>query len=62
MHKFMVGILFFEMDVWYTENVSFLLDVQIVISTIGVAVSRKNISSETAATMEEFLGSEATAR
>lgn len=52
----------FEMDVWYTENVSFLLDVQIVISTIGVAVSRKNISSETAATMEEFLGSEATAR
>ncbi len=47
----------FEHDVWYAQNVSFLLDVKIVCMTVIKAfVKRDGISSETNATMEEFLG------
>ena len=46
----------FEMDVWYSEHVSFLLDVKIVLMTIGKFIKREGISSETSATMEEFKG------
>ena len=52
----------FEMDVWYTENISFGLDGRIVVETVTIALERKNISSESAATMEEFTGSETAAR
>lgn len=45
----------FELDVWYTENVSLWLDIRIVMKTVVVAMGRKNISSETSATMEEFM-------
>lgn len=47
----------FKMDVWYSEHVSFLLDVKIVLMTIGKFIKREGISSETSATMEEFMGS-----
>lgn len=47
----------FKMDVWYSEHVSFLLDVKIVLMTIGKFIKREGISSETSATMEEFKGS-----
>lgn len=45
----------FELDVWYTENVSLWLDIRIVMKTVVVAIGGKNISSETSATMEEFM-------
>ena len=45
----------FELDVWYTENVSLCLDILIVMKTVVVAMGGKNISSETSATMEEFM-------
>ena len=47
----------FKMDVWYADHVSFLLDVKIVLMTIGKFIKREGISSETSATMEEFTGS-----
>lgn len=48
----------FKMDVWYADHVSFLLDVKIVLLTIGKFIKREGISSETSATMEEFMGSQ----
>lgn len=45
----------FELDVWYTENVSLWLDIRIVMKTVVVAMGGKNILSETSATMEEFM-------
>lgn len=47
----------FKMDVWYADNVSFILDVKIVFMTIGKFIKRQGISSETSVTMEEFKGS-----
>ena len=46
----------FAMDIWYIKNVSFLLDAKIIISTIQTVLKRDGISSETSATMEEFMG------
>lgn len=46
----------FKMDVWYVENVSFKVDVKILIDTVKTVLKREGISSETAATMEEFNG------
>lgn len=46
----------FELDVWYTENISFALDVKIIFMTVMKVLKRDGISSETAATMEEFRG------
>lgn len=48
----------FKMDVWYTQNVTFKTDVQVIIDTIKTVVKRDGISSETSATMEEFMGTE----
>jgi len=46
----------FAMDVWYTENVSFVTDVKVIWDTIRVVLKRDGVSSETSATMEEFMG------
>lgn len=46
----------FAMDVWYTRNVSFKLDVKIIWDTVMTVLKRDGISSETSATMEEFMG------
>jgi len=46
----------FAMDVWYTRNVSFALDIQILVDTVKTVVKKEGISSETAATMEYFTG------
>ena len=46
----------FEMDVHYTENVSFWMDVNIILQTVKSVLLREGISSETSATMEEFMG------
>ena len=52
----------FKMDVWYADNLSFLLDAKIVITTIGKFIKREGISSETSVTMEEFKGSQEVAK
>lgn len=46
----------FEDDVHYTNNISFLLDMKIIFVTVLKVLKREGISSETSATMEEFLG------
>lgn len=48
----------FEMDVYYTENVSFWMDVSIILQTVKSVLLREGISSDTSATMEEFMGTE----
>lgn len=49
----------FELDLWYVENISFLLDVKIIFMTVMKVLRREGISAENAATMEEFRGVEA---
>ena len=47
----------FEMDVAYVDHITFLGDVRIILDTVLKAfVKREGISSQTAATMEEFKG------
>ena len=47
----------FRLDVEYVEKVSFVMDVKILFMTVGKILKREGISSETSATMEEFMGS-----
>lgn len=46
----------FDLDVWYVDNVSFILDLKIIALTIRNVVKRDGISSATSATMEAFQG------
>lgn len=46
----------FDMDVYYTEHVSFLFDLKIIFQTVKAVLCRDGISSDTCATMEEFMG------
>lgn len=46
----------FEMDVWYTKNVTFINDVKIILDTIKTVLTHEGISSESSVTMEEFMG------
>jgi len=46
----------FKMDVWYAKNVSFRLDAEIIIATVKSVIKHEGISSDTSATMEEFMG------
>ena len=48
----------FRLDVWYVQNLSFWVDVKALFLTVKKVFCREGISSETAATMEEFMGSE----
>ncbi|HNU86396.1 MAG TPA: sugar transferase [Syntrophales bacterium] len=45
-----------EMDVWYVENRSWLLDLKIIWKTIGIVLHREGISQQGSATMEKFQG------
>lgn len=45
-----------DMDVWYVENRSFLLDLQILWRTLRVVGSRHGVAQEGQATMTEFRG------
>lgn len=47
----------FHMDVWYVNNISLLLDVNVFFKTIKTVLKRDGINSESSATMEEFKGS-----
>lgn len=46
----------FELDVWYVDHCSFLLDLKIFLLTIRKVFVREGISSDTSATMEPFTG------
>ena len=48
----------FDKDVYYVDHVSFLEDWKIVFKTVGTVLKREGISSETSATMEEFMGTD----
>lgn len=49
----------FNMDVEYVENYSMFMDIKILFMTIVNVLKHDGISSETSATMEEFMGLEA---
>lgn len=46
----------FDYDVWYTRNISFILDFKILLLTVKKVFVREGISSGTSETMEEFIG------
>lgn len=46
----------FEYDVWYVDNVSFLVDLKIILLTLKNVLLRKDINSANAATMPTFTG------
>ncbi len=47
----------FELDVWYVEHKSLLLDVKILMLTLKAVFFREGITAPESATMPEFLGS-----
>lgn len=47
----------FAWDVKYVDHITFLGDWKIILDTVLAVVKREGISSETSATMEEFMGS-----
>ena len=46
----------FAMDIWYTKHITFAGDVKLILETVYKSVKREGISSESSATMEEFMG------
>lgn len=48
----------FDLDVEYVDHVTFLGDWKIIFKTVKNVVVREGISSDTSATMEEFMGTE----
>lgn len=46
----------FRYDVEYVDNLSLMLDIKIILMTVLKVVKRDGISSESSATMEEFMG------
>ena len=46
----------FELDVWYVEHISFVLDFKILLRTVSKVFKSEGISSDTSATMEKFKG------
>ena len=46
----------FDWDVKYVDNVTFLGDWKIILDTVRVVFKKEGISSESSATMEEFMG------
>lgn len=49
----------FEKDVYYIDHITFLGDWKIIFQTVKTVLKREGINSETSATMEEFMGTEA---
>ena len=48
----------FDLDVEYVDHITFLGDWKIIFKTVCTVLKREGISSETSATMEEFMGTE----
>lgn len=46
----------FEYDVWYVENISFLLDLKIILMTLKNVILRKGINESNEKTMSPFTG------
>lgn len=46
----------FELDVWYVDNISFITDCKVILTTIQKVLKRDGISAEGQATMEAFNG------
>ena len=46
----------FELDVWYVDNLSFITDCKVILTTIKKVIKRADISQEGQATMEPFNG------
>lgn len=46
----------FAMDVWYSNNITFVGDIEVIIDTVMTVIKKDGISSETSVTMEEFMG------
>ena len=46
----------FKFDVEYVDNITLIGDVKIIFGTVRTVLKREGISSETSATMEEFMG------
>lgn len=48
----------FEYDIEYVNHITFVGDIKIILETVKAVFGREGITSETSATMEEFMGSE----
>ena len=48
----------FELDLWYIDNRSFVLELKILLLTLDAVFKRKNISQHGHATRGEFMGAE----
>ncbi|QXP60674.1 sugar transferase [Olleya sp. HaHaR_3_96] len=46
----------FELDVWYVENISFILDIKILFKTVAKVLMSKDINTENEATTTKFTG------
>lgn len=46
----------FELDVWYVDNISFLTDCKVILTTIKKVLKRDGITAEGQATIEAFNG------
>lgn len=46
----------FELDVWYVDNISFLLDMKILVMTILKVIKRDGINEQGQASMSKFTG------
>ena len=46
----------FELDVWYVDNISFVTDCKVILTTLKKVIGREDINSATSATMEAFNG------
>ena len=46
----------FELDVWYVDNISFVIDLKVIVLTIMKVLFREDINSATSATVEGFNG------
>ena len=48
----------FELDVYYVDHLTFIMDVKVFFKTIIVVLTRSGISSQSSTTMEEFMGND----
>jgi lipopolysaccharide/colanic/teichoic acid biosynthesis glycosyltransferase len=48
----------FELDVWYVDNASIVLDLRILLLTVFRVLRRDGISSDSEVTMPRFLGND----
>lgn len=46
----------FELDVWYVDNISFLTDCKVILTTMMKVANKEGISADGQATVEEFNG------